>query len=115
MRNKKIISAVLVLIILAGGIFFLWKKNYKTLPKEDSQIENNGQVINNRSQAESIAKDFLSRQSFKDDYKPDPISVEVYTDFWNVWFATQDQNKKPNRGLVQIDTKTGKAEWKELQ
>lgn len=111
MRNKKLIVS-LIAFLLIGGFFILWKTGNRTSrPKEEAPAKN----IALRVDAESIAKDFLSKQDFKGNYEPTPLSAEIYPEFWNVWFKTTDPKKKPNRGLVQINRQTGVAEWKELQ
>lgn len=117
MKNKKIILTILVLLIIIGGGGFLWKKNNNQTPLEKKEVTpaEGEKVVVTRDEAEKIAKDFLSKQSFKNDYQPNPISAEIYPEFWNVWFATTDQEKKPNRGLVQINSTTKEAQWKELQ
>lgn len=114
MKNKKIILSVLVLIIITSGAVLIWKKKSQQAPSKEAGTENS-KTVATRNEAENIAKDFLSKQSFKNDYQPNPISTEIYPEFWNVWFATTDQEKKPNRGLVQVNSATGLAEWKELQ
>ncbi|MFZ2834485.1 MAG: hypothetical protein WA019_06565 [Candidatus Moraniibacteriota bacterium] len=117
MKNKKIILIVLVLVIIASGGAVIWKKNSNQalLEKKEATQAEGEKVVITRNKAEDIAKDFISKQTFKNDYQSNPISTEVYPEFWNVWFATTDQTKKPNRGLVQINSTTGLAEWKELQ
>lgn len=112
--NKKLLLVV-ILVFLLGGVFIVIKNLRSNNLNKNTEKQVPPKVITVRSDAETIAKEFLSKQTYKDQYLENPISAETYPEFWNVWFATKDPKKKPNRGLVQINRATGVAEWKELQ
>lgn len=104
-RRKWTIGLIVVLAIAAGG-FWGYQKKYSSAKPQEVTVREDAQVI---------AKKFLGKQTYKKDYETEPVAIETYPEFWNVWFATKDKNKRPNRGLVQINRATGQPEWKELQ
>jgi cytoskeletal protein RodZ len=115
MSTKKIVLGAILLLLLISGVIIIWRKQGHQDPSKENNATENIKKITARDEAETIAKDFLAKQTFKDEYDPKPVSTEFYPEFWNVWFSTVDKTKKPNRGLVQVNTETGIAEWKDLQ
>ncbi|MFH1125998.1 MAG: hypothetical protein V1703_02630 [Candidatus Altiarchaeota archaeon] len=65
-------------------------------------------------QAVEIARAFLDKQTFKEAYTFEPVSVTNYMDYWEVLFP----RKKPMRpayGAIKVDKDTGKAAWVPLR
>lgn len=67
------------------------------------------------SQAVAIAQSFLKEQSFANEYDIETATATDIGDYWRVWFETKQRERKPNKGLVEVDMITGNPMWKRLR
>ena len=111
---KRFILLVLVVAIILIGVN-LFKKSKTTKQSESTTNQSSQSVVPvDAQEVVEIAKDFLKKQEFANEYDLDSARVENYSQFWSIWFNKKDQNQKPNKGLVQVKKENNEAYWVEV-
>lgn len=120
-RSKKerpmLILIVIVIVVVFVLAILLSKENNgesESQSKEPEPLPVSYNTLDAKDEATKMAKDFLKKQSYADQYDLDSAETKNHKEFWNVWFNKKDQEARPNKGLVQVSKGTGEAEWKEL-